>query len=400
MCWHDRCQVVGESLAYPASRVRFLLSKNDSEADIMQARTLLRLTATSLFLAPATHAQFDFAPAANNGAPQSPENVVFGDWDGDGDRDFATATDAIDKISFFFNDGAGGFGTPVNVLTGPGTSPTWAVAGDWDGDGDTDVAVTLKNVNQVRTLVNQGGGNFVLGGTASVGAEPRHMAAGDIDGDGDLDLVTSNRDDNTLTVLGNAGGTFSTIGSFAAGQDPRSVVAFDLDGDGNDEVAVASADTRTVNVFATAGLALAQSATLSVGPIRRPDGLTAADLDGDSDLDLAASTSGNGLNSVSIFTNLGGGSFGAAAHFAVGGVDPSDIVAADFDVDGESTWRQPIRIPTTSRSFPTRASAPLGLPSRWPRESGLTGLPQRTSTVTVPRTWALPTTTPTTSRCS
>jgi hypothetical protein len=66
-----------------------------------------------------------------------------------------------------------------------------------------------------------------------VGGVPHIIAAGDLDADGDLDLVTSNRADDTLSILINDGkGSFSPGETLLVGNEPRGIVIADVDGDG------------------------------------------------------------------------------------------------------------------------------------------------------------------------
>ncbi len=280
-------------------------------------------------------AQFSFNAGIGYPAPERPDGVAAADFNGDGFADLAVATETPNKVSFLFNNGDGTFAAPVNVLTGGGTGPGFVAVGDFDGDGDFDVAVALKNIGVVRVLVNTGG-TFSAGSNTTVGDEPRWIATGDLDGDGDLDMAVINRGDDSMTVLLNDGTGSFTTSTVAVGADPRSVALGDFDRDGDSDAAVANHDDRTIGIFAnngTGGLTLA--ATLSVGAQLRPDGLVASDLTGDGHTDLAAATSGNGLNFASVFVNTAGGLTGPA-NYAIGGANPVSIAVGDLDSDGDA----------------------------------------------------------------
>ena len=81
------------------------------------------------------------------------------------------------------------------VLVGTEPMDTRSVAwGDWDGDGDLDLAIgNYGEVNQVYE--NDGGGLKLNGGLGWVSPDEMNttsLAWGDWDGDGDLDLVVGN----------------------------------------------------------------------------------------------------------------------------------------------------------------------------------------------------------------
>ena len=71
--------------------------------------------------------------------------------------------------------------------------------------------------------------------------------AGDFTGDGRTDLAVANSGDNDVSVLlGNGDGTFQTQVTYAVGTDPDAIVAGDFTGDGRTDLAVA-------NTFGSAG---------------------------------------------------------------------------------------------------------------------------------------------------
>ena len=281
-------------------------------------------------------AQIGFQSAVSLPAGNQPEAAALFDADGDGDLDLAVTSDAPDKVTIYLNDGAGNFAPGQTVFTGAGSSPNTPAAADFDGDGDWDLAVSLKNTNQLLLVVNTGG-TFSTGAAFAVGQEPRRVVAADFTGDGRADVMVSNRNSNNVSFLVNNGaGGFAAAVSFATGQEPRDLVAADLDGDADLDFAVAVHDDRLLAVFFNNGVGgFGAPLSLSVGGQLRPEGIDAADLNGDGAMDLVAGTSGNGLNFVSVFLGTGGGSFGARADYATGGLNPGAVAAADYDLDGD-----------------------------------------------------------------
>ena len=267
---------------------------------------------------------------------------VLVDLDGDGDLDLAVATEGAgtqDLIELYRNVG-GAFSPAGTVFLANGSSPTGLAAADFDGDGDMDLAVTLKNVNQVQIVRNNGAFTFTpTAGVGTGGSEPRQISAADMDGDGDMDVVVSNRDSSQISVLRNTAGTLALVGAYAMGSEARDHAVGDFDGDGDRDVAVSSHDSRQVEVLLNSGAgALGAPSFLSVPAATRPDGLAAADMDGDGDIDLVCGAGDDNQvaqNFVVIFRNSGAGLFTGPFNFTTGGLDTGDVFVADLDGDGD-----------------------------------------------------------------
>jgi hypothetical protein len=86
-------------------------------------------------------AQFVMNGPTNYSTPTRPSGVAAGDFNGDGFADLAVSTDNLDKISIMFNNGDGTFGAPVAFLTGGGTRAGHVVAADLVGGPELDLAV-------------------------------------------------------------------------------------------------------------------------------------------------------------------------------------------------------------------------------------------------------------------
>ncbi len=291
----------------------------------------------SLWIAlPSAHAQFTIEPSTNYLVGTRPSGVAAGDFDNDGDVDLATTVDNPDRIVVLLNDGSGQYSLGPSTLLPNSSSPQDVVAGDLDGDGDIDLAVAVRDPQgSVLIMLNAGGATFVISGSVSVGVRPRGLTIADMNGDGDLDLAVANRDSNTASVLTNNGLGGFTAQTFAAGNEPRATAFVDFNSDGDLDLAVTIHDDRTVATFANIAGVFTPSTVFSVGPFVRPEGIVVADLDGDGNVDLGVAVDDQtfNINQVAVFLNTGAG-FTGPFNYDTGGNRTGKITAADFDCDG------------------------------------------------------------------
>jgi FG-GAP-like repeat len=113
------------------------------------------------------------------------------------------------------------------------------VAGDFDKDGNWDLAVVNETGASVSILLGNGDGTLkaqTAFGT-TVGSQPSSITTGDFNRDGNLDLVVTNFNNfggNTVSIYVGAGsGTFSHLTDPAVAQGPLSVIAADFNGGWN-----------------------------------------------------------------------------------------------------------------------------------------------------------------------
>ncbi len=305
--------------------------KNTKKKELVA--TMLAIPASCCILTSTAVGQISFGTGSSTVVGSEPSDVATGDWDGDGDQDLATTVDNPDRVVLLMNDGTGTFSIGASPLLPNSSSPGEVVAGDFDGDGDMDLAIALKDNSTIQIMINTAG-VFSLGATATTQDEPRELGVGDHDQDGDLDLIVSNRESNSITIMTNTGAASFTSVHLAAGSDTRGAALLDIDGDGDLDAAASSQDTREVLLFTNTGGVFSSGGSVSVGIQRRPEGLASADLNGDGFDEIIAASSGNGFNSATVFMNLAG-TFAAPIHYATGGVDPSNVSAADLDCDGD-----------------------------------------------------------------
>src|SRR5262245_22119921 len=136
------------------------------------------------------------------------------------------------------------------VPYGAGDGPLSVAMGDFNGDGQQDLAVANNVSNNVSVLLGQGNGTFAGTGNYTVRDGPCSLAVGDFNGDGHQDLAVANRRSNNVSVLlGDGTGTFAGAVNYAAGVFPFSVVVGDFNGDGQSDLAVANFGNDNVSVL-------------------------------------------------------------------------------------------------------------------------------------------------------
>ncbi len=282
--------------------------------------------------------QIQFAPALSLAVGSKPEGGTLLDYDGDQDLDLAVTSESPDKIEFFTNAGDGTFALGFVLPTGNATSPEGLAAADFDGDGDLDVVMALFSAGQVRIALGNGNGQFVLAGSYPAGQEPSMVVAPDFNGDGKPDAAVNNRVSGDVSVYLNDGlGGLIPMGTYAVGAETRSLAAGDLTGDGWDDLAVSSRDDHRVRLFQSLGNGTFQTLVdLGFGTILKPHGVAIADFDHDGALDVATACTGNLLTEVVGIhvQNNGGNHWVGPVNGSTGGLSPSGLAAADFDLDG------------------------------------------------------------------
>jgi hypothetical protein len=139
------------------------------------------------------------------------------------------------------------------------------------------------------------------------GAYPWVGYTGDFNGDGNLDLVTLNRDDDSVgLVIGDGAGGLTPLTPVAVPNFPKYAVVADFDHDGRDDVVVSSRNGSTVS-FLAGGDTLAAPTSAITG--LAPGFITAGDLDGDDELDLAVVNVSSSFRAAGFALGDGAGGF-------------------------------------------------------------------------------------------
>ena len=236
-----------------------------------------------------------------------PTSVTAGDFNGDGNLDLAVINLGSHNVSVLLGNGDGTFRAAANYDVG--FFPHSVTSGDFNGDGKPDLAVASSGSNNVSILLGNGDGTFQAALSYGVGRAPVSVTSADFNGDGKLDLVAANGSFDTFApegsvsvLLGNGDGTFQAAVNYDVGFLPLSVMSGDFNGDGKLDLAVANQKSNSVSVLLGNGdgtFRVAVSYSAGTGPAS----VTSGDFNGDGKLDLVtANTYGN---NVSILLDTG-----------------------------------------------------------------------------------------------
>ncbi|MGA8493357.1 MAG: FG-GAP-like repeat-containing protein [Terriglobales bacterium] len=294
-------------------------------------------------------------------------SVTIADVNKDGRVDLIVTNQCLDNtcasggVTILLGNGKGVFQAAHSYATGGLVAVSVAV-GVFNADQKIDLAIANQcqssgNCNgSVGVLLGNGNGTFQTAQAyPSGGYTAVSVAAGDFNGDGKTDLVVSNQcqssgncnNGNAGVLVGNGDGTFGSAQSFASGGNGTAgVVASDLNGDGRTDLVLANeCQTHNNCVVGTISVLLGNGdGTFQTAQNYLSDGVFAysgavGDWNGDRKPDLAVvnqcQSSGNCSGAVTILLGTGDGTFRAPPNYASGGYDSDSAASSDLNRDGK-----------------------------------------------------------------
>ncbi len=155
-----------------------------------------------------------FLPAVHFPANTEPFVLATADMNGDGITDLLAGDAGFNGLAILLGNGSAGIGDGTfgpAVIFNDNRQNAGIVTGDFDQDGDVDVATADGRAFEVSVMRGTGAGGLDPATRFPVGLVSFPMNGGDFNEDGLLDLVTANLGEGTVSVL---------LGTCAAGPPP------------------------------------------------------------------------------------------------------------------------------------------------------------------------------------
>jgi len=225
----------------------------------------------------------------------------------------------------------------ANHQTGALISPELLVAGDFNEDGNLDLVVNDTGFDHVAILYGDGQGGFTLGGHFPVDNLPKGLQVGDVNRDGHLDVVTCNNWGYDETVLlGDGLGAFhvaSPPSEVDGDGEPVRMILGDFNNDGKLDIASNAPDDAKILLFFGDGRGNFPAPEIEIEDVSHPFSMAAADLNRDGNLDMVVGSPLPGRSTVTVLLGDGTGGF---TQSSIPVLDlPSSAKIGDINNDGK-----------------------------------------------------------------
>ena len=224
-----------------------------------------------------------------------------------------------------------------NHLTGALISPELLVAGDFNEDGNLDLVINDTGFDHVAILLGDGQGGFTLGGHFPTDNLPKGLQVADVNRDGHLDVVTCNNWGYDETVLfGDGLGAFHVVSpptEIDGDGEPVRMILKDFNNDGLLDIVSNAPDDSKLLLFFGDGKGNFPAPEIEIEDVAHPFAMQAADLNRDGKMDMVVVSPVEGNSTCTVLLGDGIGGF-TSTRFTVEDV-PSSVKIGDVNNDGK-----------------------------------------------------------------
>jgi hypothetical protein len=225
-----------------------------------------------------------------------------------------------------------------------GFYPGSVVTGDFNHDGNTDFAVAGVGGDslEVQVFLGNGNGTFAQPVAYDVGVAIAPLAVADVNNDGNLDLVVTDTSHSVDVLLGNGDGTFQQPLNYPVAGAVAGIALGDFNGDGNLDIATTDGDINSTSSCNCVAVLLGngdgtfeEPAIVTYPPAGGIEAITAGHFSNSQNLDVAVTSGHETYDTVQIMLGSGDGAFSMGGSYTVTESSLS-IIAADFRRNGKT----------------------------------------------------------------